>query len=284
MRRALLSALVAATLAGPAPGVHGQTPELYSDAELEVSYIYSAVMGSGTYKIRDRRITMFRLPFSWTQREASEDRAGLKWLLPVVVGYDDLGNVDSDWVDALLPDQLVVASFLPGLEYIRHIDDTWQVKPFVQLGGGRDFKTDETVLMTQLGVRTLGLWKPADAWELRWGNTLHWAGERQRNSGDRTGFGVFETGLDVRRDLPFLVFERSADLGAYYIYERFMPRWTAARAPDLKQKATNLYEFGLSVGFKEPRKILRVPVQRLRLGYKWGDRLRGWSIGTEFPF
>lgn len=284
MRRALCCALLVVPLVGLSPGLQGQEPELYSDADLKVSYIYSAVMGSGTYKIRDRRITMFRLPFSWTQREVNEDRAGLKWLLPVVVGYDDLGNVDSDWVEALLPDQLVVTSFLPGLEYVRPVNETWQIKPFLQLGGGRDFNADETILMTQIGVSALGLWKPEDGWELRWGNTLRWAGERQVNSDDHLGFGVFETGLDARRDLPFTVFQRSADGGAYYVYQRFMPRWTTAKAPDLKEQATNLHEFGLSVGFKEPRKVLRIPVQRLRLGYKWGDQLSGWSIGTEFPF
>jgi hypothetical protein len=93
-----------------------------------------------------------------------------------------------------------------------------------------------------------------------------------------------ETGVDVRQRLPFSVFERTADWGAYYIYQRFMPRWTTTKAPDLEQQATNLNEFGLSIGFKEPRKILRIPVQRVRLGFKWGDRTRGWSIGTEFPF
>jgi len=284
MRQALFRALLAVTLVGLSPALHGQEPVVYSDADLKVSYIYSAVMGSGTYKIRDRRISMFRLPFSWTQREVTEERAGLKWLLPVVVGYDDLGNVDSDWVEALLPKQLVVTSFLPGLEYVTRVNDTWQVKPFAQLGGGRDFNADETILMTQLGVGALGLWMPADGWELRWGNRLRWAGERQVNSGDHLGFGVLETGVDVRRNLPFSVFDHSADAGAYYIYQRFMPRWTTAKAPDLEAQATNLHEFGLSVGFKEPRKILRIPMQRLRIGYKWGDRLRGWSIGTEFPF
>ena len=35
----------------------------YNEDDLEVSYIYAAVLGTGTYKIRGRRLTMFRLPF-----------------------------------------------------------------------------------------------------------------------------------------------------------------------------------------------------------------------------
>ncbi len=33
--------------------------------DLSVSYIYAAVMGTGTYKIEDRRISMLRIPFSY---------------------------------------------------------------------------------------------------------------------------------------------------------------------------------------------------------------------------
>ena len=280
-----LAALWAFLWAVPTPSLsQAVTPVVYSEEDLRVSYIYSAVMGSGTYRIKDRRITMFRLPFSWTQREASEDQAGWKWLLPVVVGYDDLREVDSDWVEALLPDQLVVASFLPGVEYQWPASDRWQLKPFFQLGGGQDLNTGETILMAQLGIRALALFEPSEGSAVRWGNTLRWAGERQLDSGDHLGFGVFETGLDVRWDTPFPLFGNSADWGAYYIYQRFMPRWTTAKAPDLNQRALNLHEFGFSIGWKQPRKFLGIPLQRFRLGYKRGDRVRGWSVGTEFPF
>jgi len=280
----VVGALLLIVAAIDPPRLRAETPVAYSEEDLKVSYIYSAVMGSGTYVVDGRRITMFRLPFTWTQRKATEDGHGWKWLLPVVVGYDDLGNVDSDWIEALRPEQLVVMSFLPGIEYVRPVGDRWQIKPFLQTGAGRDFNTDETILMTQLGLRTLALYKPAEGWELRWGNGLRWAGERQINAGIDLGFGVFETGLDLRRNTPFPVFGSGADWGAYYVFQRFMPRWTAAKAPDLNQKATSLHEFGLSIGLKQPRKIMGIPLQRFRLGYKWGDQLSGWSIGTDFPF
>lgn len=58
---------------------------------IDVSYIYAAVFGSGTYKVSGRRVTMFRLPFSLEQRPATSEAPGWRWLAPVVIGYDDLG-------------------------------------------------------------------------------------------------------------------------------------------------------------------------------------------------
>ena len=255
-----------------------------SEDNLEVSYIYAAVLGTGTYQIRDRRITMIRIPFSWEQKKATLESAGWKWLLPVVAGYDDLSDIESDWVDALLPDKLVTLTFLPGIEYQYPVTPDWALKPFVQAGVGRDFTSNETIYMAHLGVRSLNLFDLGEKWELRWGNTLRWAAESQADSGDRLNLGIFETGLDVRRELPLKVLERSTDMGAYYIFQRLMPRWRSGDAPDYRADATSLHEFGLSVGLKRSRKFLGMDFQRLRVGYKTGGSFQGWTIGTEFPF
>jgi hypothetical protein len=248
------------------------------EEEVEVSYLYAGVLGSGTYKIGNRRVSMFRLPFKWKQRKPTETTHGWTWLFPAVIGYDDLGNVDSDWIGALLPDQLVTLSVLPGVEYTYPVSERWQLKPFAQVGAGRDFSADQTFLMTVLGVRSLARFDVRDAW------TLRWAHEEQLKSEDDSGFTVFDTGLDVRRDTPWRVFGTPMDSGAYYNYQRYIPRWTSSQAPDERVRSVNLHEFGLSLGFKRPYKILGFNVPRVRLGYKKGDNVRGWSVGTEFPF
>ena len=259
-------------------------PAVLSDEDLEVSYIYAAVLGTGTYQIKGRRITMFRLPFSWTQRQTTKETSGWKWLFPTVLGYDDLSNVDSDWIDALLPDQLVTLTALPGIEYIYPVSAYWHVKPFIQLGAGRDFTSDETIAMTQFGIRSLGLFQFTNDWELRWGIALRWAGEYQFNSNDRNNLGIFDTGLDIRRNTPFTLLEKRVDMGAYYIFQRYVPEWRLSDAPDNKQEAVRVHEIGASVGLKHPHKFLGIPFQRVRVGYKDGDNIRGWTFGTEFPF
>ncbi len=259
-------------------------PVVNSEDDLEVSYIYAAVLGSGTYQIKGRRLTMFRLPFSWAQRQATKETPGWKWLFPAVLGYDDLSNVDSDWIDALLPDQLVTLTVLPGVEYIYPVSANWHVKPFLQLGVGRDFTSRETIAMTQFGIRSLSLLQFTKDWELRWGIALRWAGEYQFNSNDRNNLGIFDTGLDIRRNTPFTLLDKSVDMGVYYVFQRYVPEWRLSDAPDNKQEAVRVHEIGASIGLKRPHKFLGIPFQRLRVGYKDGDNLSGWTFGTEFPF
>jgi hypothetical protein len=272
-----------AILAFPAT-VNARADDLGPDDEIKVSYLYAAIMDSGTYEIRGRRITMFRIPFSYTQLEATNQSAGWKWLLPVTAGYDDLGDVDSDLIRSLLPNQLVTLTILPGFEYIYPVTPNWQLKPFLQLGGGRDFSIDETILMGQLGIRSLTLFEVGDDWELRWGNALRWAAEKQVHTEDRWGFGVFDTGLDLRRDTSMQLFGEPLNIGTYYIYQHMMPRWNSSRAPDRNENSVDLHEIGLSLGLNQQQHVLSIPVQRLRLGYKRGGGFKGWTIGTEFPF
>jgi hypothetical protein len=250
----------------------------------EVSYIHAAVMGSGTYLIKNRRITMFRLPLSWNQREVSPESVGWRWLMPVVVGYDDLGKIDSDIIEKLWPDQLVTLTVMPGIEFVYPVNENWHLKPFVEIGAGRDFSAGETFALSQLGVRSLNLYPLGERWTLRWGNSLRWAGEYQFDSKDQTGFGIFDTGLDLRLKLPWRLFNQRLDVGSYYVYERFLPTWTLGETEDWRGRTRELHEFGLSLGVQEGRKILGIPVKRIRIGYKKGGKLQGWTFGTEFPF
>lgn len=255
-----------------------------NDDEIEVSYLYAAVMGSGTYKIKNRHITMFRIPFSKGHKEVTADTASWNLLLPTVIGYDDLSKTDSDWLEALLPDQIVTLTLLPGIEYIYPVNQNWQLKPFLQLGGGADFSLDQGYGMSQLGLRSLNYWLIGKAFEIRWGNSIIWAGEYQFETNEKASVGLFETGLDVRRDIPLRIYGRHLDIGTYYIYQRFLPRLSITRAPDLLSRVVDLHEFGLSVGLKEEQKLLGIPIQRVLIGYKTGGNFDGWTIGASFPF
>ncbi|MFW2438664.1 MAG: hypothetical protein ACN4GR_04770 [Arenicellales bacterium] len=256
----------------------------YSDEDLEVSYLYAAVLGTGTYQIKGRKLTMLRLPFNWSNSEADNELGRLRWLLPVVLGYDDLNSVESDIIDALLPDNLVTLTILPGVEYLYPVTSNWQLKPFVQAGAGRDFSIDETIYMVQLGLRSLYLTELNEKWELRWGNTFRWAAEYQIESGDRLDLSIFETGIDVRREIPNNFIERKWNVGAYYIFQRLIPQWTSVSTPDYKSVEKSLHEVGISIGLKAKNRVLGFNVQRLRVGYKKGDDFEGWTLGTQFPF
>ncbi len=249
-----------------------------------VSYIHAAVLGTGTYSLHSRRVTMLKMPFSWKQRPATPESVGWRWLFPTVLGYDDLSNVDSDFVGALFPDQLVTLTVMPGVEFIYPVNERWYIKPFIELGAGHDFNSDETFALTQLGVRSLSPFELGENWQLLLGAAARWAGEYQFDSEETNAFGIVDLGMDVRRNLPWKLFAQRLNLGAYYIYQRYLPQWAAGEAVDWESRSIELHEFGLSLGVPHGRKILGINVRRLRVGFKKGGDFQGWTFGTEFPF
>lgn len=251
--------------------------------EYSVSYIYAAVMGSGTYKIDDRRIAMLRIPVSWTQQELTEDQPGIRWHLPIVLGYDSLNY--PDWLSRLLDDDLVTLTVMPGFEVKQMLTERWEIKPFGHLGVGYDFTRDETILMGVLGIRGLGTWRYDDASELRLGTSIRYAAEYQTRSEDSSAFSLLEGGVDYRRDIRLPVFSKATNGGVYYLLQLFVPEWEISRDnPTLPTELGLIHEVGASIGFKEPRTFLGFSWSRVRTGFKFGRHVRGWTIGTDFPF
>ncbi len=79
--------------------------------DVDTSYIYPVVMGTGLYKIDGRQLAMLTIPISITQRRENEEGNdyGLKWYAPVTIGYDQIS--DTNWLDKLFTDE----SLLPPL-------------------------------------------------------------------------------------------------------------------------------------------------------------------------
>lgn len=269
--------LTSMVLAG-APLTHASETEI----EADVSYIYTAIMGTGTYKINGRRITMFSLPLSYTQREMTPDQPGIEWQMPIAIGYDAVS--DHNWIGDVLDDDLVTLAALPGLEYQIPLNETWAIKPFGQFGLAHDFVSDETIIMAVAGVRALGTWYRGDGWEVRWGNAFRAAGEYQTQSYHRTSFSLIETGVDVRHDIPLILSDRQVNAGVYYHYQYFVPEWDIDVLRPRESDIGSLHELGISVGLKKPVTILGVSFSRVRVGYNRGSGVEGWSFGTEFPF
>ena len=250
--------------------------------DADVSYIYAAMMGTGTFKINGRRVSTLNLPFSYTPREMNEERPGLRLTLPVVLGYDAVSN--HDWLGDLLDEDLVVLALLPGVEYQLPVSTVWTIKPFASLGLAQDFVSGETIVMGTVGSRVLGAWRYDSGWELRWGGALQLAAEYQTESHYRSSFGLVETGIDVRRDTGLLLQRRKVNAGLYYRYQYFIPEWDIDVLRPRESDIASLHEFGASVGLKRPLEVLGFSITRVRVGYNWGSGVEGWTFGTEFPF
>ena len=250
--------------------------------DYNLSYIYAAVLGSGSYKIDGRRITQLQAKFSWTQKEMTSTESGYSWVAPVGLGYDAV--TENNWLDQVFSENLVTLTAMPG--FIAHIplNDTWTLKPLGNLGLTRDFNSEETIVLGVLGLRTLGTWRIGNNQELRWGGGVKLAAEYQTKSYDSLAFTLFETGLDYRRDTGFDVLNNKVNAGVYLIYQHFQPNWEITDTPIGDSKVLSITELGISFGLKRPRKIMGIPINRIRVGYQRGKDFRGWTVGTEFPF
>lgn len=251
--------------------------------DFRVSYIYAAVMGTGTYEIDGRRITMLKMPFKWTQRHPEDQQVGLTWYAPITIGYDAV--TDNNWLDRIFEEDLVTLTAMPGFEVQIPLGDTWTLKPLGNVGVTRDFTDEETIVMGVLGTRALATWRQDPAGrELRWGLGIRVAGEYQLDSGDSEAFFIFETGVDYRRDTGFSALERKINAGVYVRYQQFVPVWELTSTPLGDSEVPSLIELGLSVGLKRPRKIFGLQFERVRVGYQRGDGFTGWTLGSKFPF
>jgi hypothetical protein len=277
---ALLSLGVALCQAILAPAARALDPDDIDD--LDVSYIYAAVMGTGTYKINGRRITMLQLPLDFTRREMTPDRPGLVWTLPVSLGYDTV--TDHKWFGDLLDDDLVTLTVLPGLEYQIPLDETWTLKPFGSLGLGHDFSTGENVWMGVLGFGALATWILPGEGEIRWGGALKAASEYQEKSSYDASFALLETGFDLRWATPLLLADRTVDAGVYYILQYYLPEWDVDRLRPRESDVGPLHEIGFSAGLGKPVDLLGISFSRVRVGFTRGSGVTGWTLGTEFPF
>ncbi len=252
--------------------------------DVDLSYVYPIVMGTGVYKIDGRRLSMITLPLSITSARLDEDdpEFGVKWLLPVTVGYDEVE--DFDWLEDQIDENLVTLSAMPGLQVSIPLDDTWIVRPFAQAGAGHDFVSSEVFILGAVGARLLGTWIFDERWEVRWGASARLAGELQLNSGREHGFSLVETGVDLRRDVPVRVAGQQLNAGVYYRLQSYYPEWTVGKRLTDRSEIHDIHELGVSVGLLQPRKILGYTFRRVRIGYQQGSGFRGWTVGTEFPF
>lgn len=265
--------------------VPGTVDAQYDDPQndLYVSYIYAAVMGTGTYEIDGRRIAMLRIPFSYRQQKVTEEQVGIRWTLPVVIGYDAFSY--EDWLDRLLDDEMVTLTVMPGFEVAQHFSPAWVFKPFGNIGMGYDFVHDKPVVMGVLGIRMLGTYEYADTSELRLGTSARYAAEYQLDTEDYFGFSMMEIGADYRRDTHLDLFSRDTNAGVYWRSQFFLPKWNIHQLNDDEREQVKIInEIGVSVGLRKTYSKWGLTVSRVRMGYTFGDGFHGWAFGTEFPF
>jgi hypothetical protein len=246
------------------------------------NYMFAVVLGTGFYVVEDASFTVVRIPISVTLREITDENAGLQLLLPVTVGYASLDP--EDLIDRWIPTELSTLSFIPGVEYRKPIGEHLLLKPFIQAGGGYDFKNRTTSGLIVGGARALWTYQPSEPWQIQIGSSLQWATEWRDSGGRRSNLGLFEFGADFRRDLPFCIGSRRLNGSLYHRWRYFFNDWNIASAPVDPIQVDHLFELGLSIGAEPGLSIFGMNFNRVSLGWVTGEDVNAITLGTGFPF
>jgi hypothetical protein len=254
------------------------TPALAKD-DSAVNYSYATVFGSGIYQVKDQTALILRLPLSYKLREPSVEHPGIKLLLPVMVGYYDYDNI----FIGILPADAATLSFVPGLELEYIMNKRWRLKPYGQVGLGRDVKNKENAFIYVGGLKSHYSIPHEGKWRFALGNTAIYTGY-DAGDGASQSTAILGTGIDMVYPWSVSLFGRKTSLANYLIYYWYLDNQSFKQGNGLEVHVNGEIEWGLALSFEKPPKLLGYEFDRIGLGFRYSENLKGLRIVTDFPF
>jgi hypothetical protein len=252
--------------------------------EIDFNFVYSTVLGTGFYSAGSERVLVVRIPISWSLAPMDEKNR-LKLLFPVAVGVRDIVNNDGDFE---FPDQLLTASFLPGIAWERYMRPQWMLIPSAQIGGAKDMQLDTSAWLTSLALRSFAWWD-FGTHRLALGNRLLGASQKNVDSGNQTGFVLLESGLDWDFRLPLKLAGRPLSSSIYVLWQHYADDVNIDAVSGEEVSLANVYQLGTTFGFRKPVTLLGfIPIQRVGIAVGRGNTVSGGdlksiSLNLGFP-
>lgn len=247
-------------------------------------WAYAASFGAGVYRLGDRTEgRTYRGNFSVRLREAQADRAGLRLLLPVAVGLQNLDDAD-------LPldrpsDKIEHAAFLPGIELEHLVGQRWTLRSRAQLGRGEELEgAEQSARLAAVGLRSRVAFdeapgKPALINGILWTAFDPSAGERRALL--RLTAAVE---LDVRaarwrvRDSP--MHWRPHVLKDWY----YRPSPALSYGDDDFERLDDEWQVGLAAAREDGFKILFLRFEAVGIAYRFSDHSSGLRLYLNSVF
>ena len=254
-------------------------PPGISDEGSNVHYSFANLLGTGIYSLDDRTLAVFRIPISWTFREATREKFGIKLLVPTAIGFTDF-----DPLNNLIPtdDQFATLSVVPGIEFEYLVGKHWRVKPSVNLGFGTDLSSSEWSVIYGGGVSALRPLK-ASYPEMHVGTAVVLSGyESNKSEGDF--LTRWAAGLDAKFPTQWKVADRNVFFGGHVIGYYYMNRVKFQTIVDEPIKLRAELEFGIFMGVRPAPKIFGITIDRLGIGYRFSEVSDAVIFFAGFPF
>ena len=260
-----------------APVIHAQSL-LSGDEQNVANFAFATQLGSGIYSVSGRTLQIYRLPFSHALRSADDSDFGITLTLPVTFGFFDFELQDIE--DDGLPTRVDSLSFVPGLRFAFEVAPDWTLEPYAEAGVARAADANAHATVYAAGAASSYEFDGRGFdWLLR--NDLVWAGVDVRGTSGQDRFVRLQTVLTARR--PFSA-ESAADYLVYALNEYYVDQPGGPVDSALQDGGSMQYEVGVTLGWRETRRLWKIPLPRVGIGYRFGSNLDVVRVVFGAPF
>ena len=255
------------------------SPEDIVDSQ--VNYAYANYLGTGFYTAADRAVQVYHLPFGYTLHDANIDKSGLRLRFPVTIGFLDFDLPDA--IDPNLPSKIETLTFVPGIQYMHQVNDRWSLSPFIDLGIGHDFETDNNAYVYGAGVNSLLVFRYT-SFNLEIYNEFLFAGNTTDVNNVRNEFSRFQTGINFQFPLKRKAWDRNSAVSVYYLNYLYFNRLEFFRYLNDPIEVAVQNEVGITFDASPDMKLLGIPFSRVGLGYRFGNKVNVVRLVFGIPF
>jgi len=243
------------------------------------NWYYAAAYGTGVYKIGDQTVGVLRASFAYRVREAGDGQWGIRLTFPVTAALSefDLTNFQLGHV------RVAGLSVLPGIEAEIPLAERWVLKPFANIGPGREFKHDSTAVIYSTGAATVYRLPLENGWRSALGAKLAFAGYDAGSESSR--LAALTVGGDIEIPIDMELAGRPALLGMQLTGTVYFNRLEFLLPDSAEKKVSAEMEIAFTLGVRKPVEFLGVSIDRVGLGFRRGsDGLKGLRLVGSFPF
>ncbi len=254
------------------------TPTFAQDDGNPIFHPFAFGFTGGDSATPDTEVYDLRIPASFKIFTADDDDWGLRLRFVVYAGVYNFTVEDA--IDFDYKFQSLAAT--PGVEFLIPAGKGWILKPFAEIGYGRDFDNDLGYGVWSVGMRTIATW-PVKKWDLSFGTKVDYLSTFTSTDAVASDFGEIRLGFDARHPLPFTIGGNQANLSGYYIRRQYIDAIIGRdESEPLEIQHTN--EVGFTFGTTPKVKLWFIPLPRFGLGYRFGPHVKGIRLNFGFPF
>lgn len=239
-----------------------------------IHWAYSSFFGTGWYSIEGARsVFVLQVPFRQTIRESSvsdsrKPKLGIEIRYPLTIGLHDVEDIGG----IIDNDNFGTIAFAPGVELEIPINRRWYLRPFANIGYGRELEQGESAWVFYTGIKSRYVFPSKNKYEWSLLNGLYFGGYRP-DEGRSDHLAVATIGLELRQPLSTAKLSgRPIDLHWNLMYT-LLGRELHFNLPDGSvDPIRDHVELGIAASFRDgPYKLWFFDVHRLGLGYRFSS-------------